>query len=166
MFIVWEAVVLGASGGGGAGGGGDPVAALRAAGPVAAALVDAFTLLAVATSFIGFCLGLSQFVAEALGLPSDSKLLPCALVLLPPTALATLDPNIFFRALDFAGTYGVMVLFGLVPAAMAAAGRRGGGGRFRVLPGGAAALAAVALAAGAVIADQASRDLAAALGGQ
>ena len=36
--------------------------------------------------------------------------LPYFLTLVPPLALSLLDPEIFFKALDFAGTYGGMVL--------------------------------------------------------
>ena len=70
MFMAWEAAVLGASGGGaaggGAGGGGDPLAALRGSGPLVGGLIDAFSLLAIATSYIGFVLGLTEFIADAL----------------------------------------------------------------------------------------------------
>lgn len=71
MFLVWDGVVLGSSGGAllleaGAAAGGDPLAALRATSPEAAGLVDAFAFLAVATSFIGFLLGLTEFIADAL----------------------------------------------------------------------------------------------------
>jgi tyrosine-specific transport protein len=157
MFMAWEAAILGSAGAGGGGGGGDPLAGLRAAGPVTGALVDAFTLLAIATSFIGFVLGLSEFVAEALGLPAGGgKAVPYALTLVPPLALGILYPDIFFRALDFAGTYGVLVLFGLVPAAMAWSERYGGSTltRVQVAPGGRGVVVAVAAAAAAVILDQ------------
>jgi len=54
-----------------------------------------------------------------LKLPSgQNKPLPYLLTLLPPLFLSLLDPEIFFKALDFAGTYGVLVLFGVFPAAM------------------------------------------------
>lgn len=132
-------------------------------------IVDVFSFLAIATSYIGFVLGLSDFVADCkyfpslllvllivwywhchyqvlfeikqnytiqehtdcitdyiflfpfllfslfllsgkfavLRLPSgQSKPLPYVLTLLPPLVLALLDPEIFFKALDFAGTYG------------------------------------------------------------
>lgn len=42
-----------------------------------------------------------------LKLPSgDRTPLPYLLTLAPPLALSLLDPEIFFKALDFAGTYG------------------------------------------------------------
>lgn len=42
-----------------------------------------------------------------LKLPSgQNKPLPYLLTLVPPLVLSLLDPEIFFKALDFAGTYG------------------------------------------------------------
>jgi tyrosine-specific transport protein len=125
MFVSWNAAILGSGGGGG----GDidcsaivdPLAALRSSrNPLLGPLVDTFSLLAVTTSFIGFVLGLSDFFADVLKLPTGSKTLPVfALTLMPPTVLAILFPDVFYKALDFAGTYGVLVLFGLIPVAMA-----------------------------------------------
>lgn len=71
MFLVWDGVVLGGSGGAamlqaGGAAGGDPLAALRSTSGTAAGLVDAFAFLAVATSFIGFLLGLTEFLSDAL----------------------------------------------------------------------------------------------------
>ncbi|KAM0010072.1 putative amino acid/polyamine transporter 2 [Helianthus debilis subsp. tardiflorus] len=83
-------------------------------------IVGAFSLLAIATSYIGFVLGLSDFLSDLLKLPSDkNRPLPYILTVFPPLILSLLDPDIFFKALDFAGTYGVLVLFGVLPAAMA-----------------------------------------------
>jgi tyrosine-specific transport protein len=123
MFVSWNAAILGSGCGGGGGDGSaivDPLAALRSSrNPLIGPLVDTFSLLAVTTSFIGFVLGLSDFFADFLKLPTGSKTLPVfALTLMPPTLLAILFPDVFYKALDFAGTYGVLVLFGLIPVAM------------------------------------------------
>ncbi|GMP91601.1 hypothetical protein CsSME_00042227 [Camellia sinensis var. sinensis] len=62
----------------------------------------------------------NRVVGVMLKLPSgQNKPLPYLLTLIPPLILSLLDPDIFFKALDFAGTYGVLVLFGILPAAMA-----------------------------------------------
>lgn len=120
LFLVWNGVILGtititnpdhklA----------DPLQQLLATNGVVGPIVGAFSLLAIATSYIGFVLGLSDFLSDLLKLPSDrSRPLPYFLTLFPPLILSLLDPDIFFKALDFAGTYGVLVLFGVVPAAM------------------------------------------------
>jgi tyrosine-specific transport protein len=129
MFIAWEAAVLGQGGAGAAGSGSDPLAFLAAP-----AVVDAFSLLAVATSFIGFVLGLSDFFADALsGAPRGvRRVAPLAATLLPPLAAAVTYPDAFFGALEVAGVYGVATLFGVLPGAMALAERA----RSRQLPRG------------------------------
>ena len=87
-------------------------------------------------------------------MPTGSRQpLPYILTLAPPLALALLAPGIFFDALDFAGTYGVLVLFGIIPAAMAWSERYSGTtlSSQRVVPGGQPMLVAVAAAAAGVI---------------
>ncbi len=165
-----------------AAGASDPLAALRS-GPGMAALVDGFSLLAIATSYIGFVLGLTDFLSDLLQarpalspvaavlrvagaaclfplvvqvhtdspqgefampyrllrlsvakgrreltsipwapaqLPSGQRqVVPYLLTTLPPFLLALAFPALFFSALDFAGCYGVLTLFGLLPVAMA-----------------------------------------------
>jgi tyrosine-specific transport protein len=80
MFELWLAAVLGSgsmsSGGAAAAAGAleggavevlDPLAVLRGTGGgLVTPLIDTFTLLAVFTSAIGFCLGLTDFFADAL----------------------------------------------------------------------------------------------------
>lgn len=47
-----------------------------------------------------------------LKLPSGpNRPLPYLLTLVPPLILSLLDPEIFFKALDFAGTYGGMKIY-------------------------------------------------------
>ncbi|XP_012075989.1 tyrosine-specific transport protein isoform X1 [Jatropha curcas] len=121
LFLVWNGVILGSipntemadkiT---------DPLQQLRSTNEVVGPIVEVFSLLAIATSYIGFVLGLADFLADLLKLPANKNSpLTYLLTLLPPLALALLDPEIFFKALDFAGTYGVLVLFGILPAAMA-----------------------------------------------
>jgi len=57
-------------------------------------------------------------------LVQKASLFACAL--LPPLATALYDPSLFFAALDNAGTFGILVLFGIIPAAMAWQQRYGG----------------------------------------
>lgn len=88
-----------------------------------------FSEAAIITSFIGFVIGLIDFLKdifpsfEKRGEDSEAgrKDLPLyALTILPPTGVAVLsDPTIFVRALDVAGTYGISFLFGILPAILA-----------------------------------------------
>ncbi|CAK9138812.1 unnamed protein product [Ilex paraguariensis] len=121
LFLVWDAVILGSltnletSSDKIA----DPLQQLRSTNGVVGSIVDVFSLLAIGTSYIGFVLGLSDFLTDLLKIPSGhSRPLTYLLTLIPPLVLSLLDPEIFFKALDFAGTYGVLVLFGVLPAAM------------------------------------------------
>lgn len=154
MFLAWDAVSLGSGGASASASAAaaDPVAALSASSPLAGPLVATFSMLALVTSFFGFVLGLTDFLADALPTereeeareegegekkpPTWSSLLPLnpggrarapvpyALTLLPPLAGAVAVPGAFLSALSAAGTYGVMALFGLLPAAVAGVARR------------------------------------------
>ncbi|CAN1145432.1 Tyrosine-specific transport system [Linum perenne] len=121
LFLVWDAVILGSiSGQETANAIIDPLQQLRSTNGSVGPIVELFSLLAIATSYIGFVLGLADFLSDLLELPAgQNSALPYLLTLFPPLVLSLLDPEIFFKALDFAGTYGVLVLFGILPAAMA-----------------------------------------------
>ena len=87
-------------------------------------------------------------------LPSGSSSpLPYLLTLVPPLVLALSFPDLFFSALDFAGTYGVLVLFGLIPVAMVWSERYAGTtlSRVQIVPGGKPVLLLVAACAAGVI---------------
>lgn len=117
LFLVWNGVILGTVGDNPMGL--DPLQQLRSSNGTIGPIVEIFSLLAIATSYIGFVLGLTDFLADLLNLPTgQNRPLPYILTLVPPLILSLLDPEIFFKALDFAGTYGVLLLFGVIPAAM------------------------------------------------
>jgi len=93
-------------------------------------------------------------------------MLAYTLILLPPLAVAVVSPDIFFSALDNAGAFGICVLFGILPAAMAGivrrrseGGREGGmeeGGEYlRLVPGGNLVLMGVGMVAAFVIVQKA-----------
>ena len=122
MFITWNAVILGIIGTGtSAGEGFDPVQVLRSgsAGGPTGALISMFSEAAIITSFVGFVIGLMDFYADAFKGRSRRDLLLYGLVLVPPLGIAITNPTIFNSALDYAGTFGISVLFGAIPAMMA-----------------------------------------------
>ncbi|XP_073265593.1 LOW QUALITY PROTEIN: uncharacterized protein [Populus alba] len=158
LFLVWDGVILGSIS--------TPEMADKIADPlqqllstngvVGVTIIQAFSFLAIGTSYIGFVLGLSDFLADFLKLPAgENKPLPYILTLIPPLVLALLDPEIFFKALDFAGTYGVLVLFGIIPAAMAWSDRYSSSSTSiklqQLVPGGKVTLSLVMGAAGFII---------------
>ncbi|KAF9665407.1 hypothetical protein SADUNF_Sadunf16G0119400 [Salix dunnii] len=157
LFLVWDGVILGSvstpemtekiA---------DPLQQLLSTNGVVGPIIQAFSFLAIGTSYIGFVLGLSDFLADLLKLPAgENRPLPYILTLIPPLVLALLDPEIFFKALDFAGTYGVLVLFGIIPAAMAWSDRYSSSSTSiklpQLVPGGKVTLSLVMGASGCII---------------
>ncbi|KAL3752219.1 hypothetical protein ACJRO7_012951 [Eucalyptus globulus] len=166
LFLVWNAVILGTITSADVSSDNfiDPLQQLRSSNGVVGPIVEVFSLLAIATSYIGFVLGLSDFLADLLKLPSgQSKPLPYLLTLVPPLILSLLDPEIFFKALDFAGTYGVLVLFGILPAAMSWSDRQSNSitsmGLPTLVPGGRLTLALIGGGAGWVIISELLENL-------
>ncbi|KAH7435031.1 hypothetical protein KP509_06G046100 [Ceratopteris richardii] len=155
MFLIWDAVILGSLSG--AVESEDPLNVLRSENSLIGPIVQVFSVLAISTSYIGFVLGLADFLADLLKLPSGrgNQPLPYILTVVPPLILALISPGIFFKALDFAGTYGVLTLFGLLPAAMAWNERYGEiciPSPFKpIVPGGRVVLCIVIAGAGYVI---------------
>lgn len=147
LFLAYNAAVLGA--------GGDPSS-------LAQRPVQAFTLLAITTSFVGFVAGLVDLWADVrvsiLREQPDAvqrMLWPSyAATVVPPVAFAAANPDIFLRALDLAGTYGIAVLFGVLPAAMAWRNREEVQGFPQMVPGGRPVLALMMAAPIAVIAQK------------
>ncbi|KAB8316465.1 tyrosine transporter [Tolypothrix campylonemoides VB511288] len=129
MFLAWNAVILGSVSPDmvhGTSGGTtifDPLQMLRSggAGEWLGVLVSIFSEFAIVTSFIGFVYGLLDFFKDIslVGQGEPSKRLPLySLILFPPMSLGALNPNIFVAALDYAGTFSVSVLGGIIPALM------------------------------------------------
>lgn len=128
MFLAWNAVILGSVSPDMLKLGAadltifDPLQILRSGGAGASlgVLVSIFSEFAIATSFIGFVYGLLDFFKDisliTQGLPSRLPLY--SLILFPPLSLGTLNPNIFFTALDYTGTLSVSLLGGIIPALM------------------------------------------------
>ena len=86
---------------------------------------QAFAFFAIITSFLAQGLSLTHFLADGLKkepIRKNTRWL-CILALLPPLGMALLMPQIFFRALSFAGGICAMILFGLLPVGMVWIGR-------------------------------------------
>ena len=118
----------------GGGGGGDPVQILLATGsaPVRRRLLI-LAASAIGTTILGSCLALesaykdlvsmmkhkvvgrSRMTLQLLNHPSCMALS----IVLPPLAISITSPSIFLRAIDFAGSYPVLLLFGVIPPVMA-----------------------------------------------
>lgn len=131
MFLVWNGVVLCTVGPDALALGIDPLDVLRqqlSDGRINI-LVTGFSLLAIATSFIGVSYGLlnlfqdlwreSQKLGPRFGNDQTQRFSMNALVFLPPMGLCSLNPDLFIAALSYAGTFSVATLYGLLPAVLA-----------------------------------------------
>ncbi|MBA3237136.1 MAG: tyrosine transporter [Parachlamydiaceae bacterium] len=124
-------------------------------------LAHYFSFFAIVTSFLGVGLSFVDFLADGLHVKKTAKgkLLLCALVAIPPFLLAMTYPRIFLTALSYAGAFGAVVLFGILPAAMVWSGRYIKGLKgVPQLPGGKASLLFVILFAISVIVLQITID--------
>jgi tyrosine-specific transport protein len=124
-------------------------------------LANAFAFFAIVTSFLGVSLSFVDFLADGFHIKKTprGKAFLCTLVIALPFAFALIYPKIFLTALNYAGSFGAVILFGILPAAMA------WGGRYikkieapRLLPGGKAGLVLLTLGALAIIALQIYQD--------
>ncbi|KAL6196025.1 hypothetical protein ACLB2K_031642 [Fragaria x ananassa] len=159
LFLVWDAVILGTITHVEMGSGKimDPLQLLESTNVAVGPIVEVFSIFAISTSYIGFVLGLCDFLSDLLKLPAGQSwpVLPYLFTLIPPVVLSLLDPEIFFKALDFAGTYGVLLLFGILPAVMSWSDRYSSSSIAvkvpRLVPGGRFTLSLIVAGAGCVI---------------
>lgn len=117
--------------------------------------IKLFTSISVVTSFLGVALCLVDFLADGLKLENTGarKVFIHALTFLPPITVVLISPNIFVKALEYAGIYCVVLLI-LLPAWMAWCGRyRRHIAKGFTVPGGKAVLASVLLVSLALLAQ-------------
>lgn len=84
-----------------------------------------FAFCAIATSYLGVILSLFDFLADGFRIEKEGKgkLYLCALIFVPPFIMAVLFPKIFLSALSYAGSFGCVTLFVILPALMVWKGR-------------------------------------------
>ena len=85
-------------------------------------LIVLFSVFAISTSFIGFVYGLLDFFRDFFPFSRQQpkrRLGVYSLVLLPSFCLSILNPYIFLTALDYAGTFSISLLGGIIPSLMA-----------------------------------------------
>lgn len=106
-------------------------------------LMRAFAFFALVTSFLAVALSFVDFLSDGLKVKKTVKgsLFLVSLVLLPPLIFAYIYPSIFLKALNYAGAFGAVILFGIIPILMVWKGRYSGRWTNRPLvPGGKATL--------------------------
>ena len=127
---------------------------------VIAAFSQGFAFFAIATSYLAQGVSLIHFIADGIKMPKHAeKSWQMTLVaLIPPMLFAIGYPNVFFKALGFAGGICAMILFGILPILMAEKNRRSPTQGYRVR-GGRLALGIAFLFAILVISSEAIRLL-------
>jgi tyrosine-specific transport protein len=134
VYLVWSLLVLGVVPFEGPTGilssyqrGEEATIALRAAlgSSAMSHFAQGFAFFAIITSFLAQGLTLTHFLADGFKITPDRKHIRwfCLLALIPPLLLALYNPQIFFKALSFAGGMCAMILFGVLPIVMAWMGR-------------------------------------------
>ncbi|MBD2436635.1 amino acid permease [Nostoc sp. FACHB-110] len=145
MFLAWNAVILGSVSPDMINSVNqavfDPLQVLRAGsgGEWLGVLVSIFSEFAIATSFIGFVYGLLDLfkdISPTAQTQTTHRLPLYSLILLPPMSLGAINPNIFFAALDFAGTFSISILGGIIPALATWKQRQQLQHRNQLVPGG------------------------------
>ena len=88
-------------------------------------VAQAFAFFAIITSLLGVALSFVDFLADGLKIQKtrSGKVFLIGLVLLPPLIFAFFYPTLFLIALNYAGGFGAVVLFGILPALMVWRGR-------------------------------------------
>lgn len=102
-------------------------------------VAQAFAFFAIVTSFLSVSLSFADFLADGLNIKKtpQGKVILALLVLVPPFVCALLYPTIFLIALNTAGGFGAVILFGILPALMVWRGRYSQElGRPQLVPGG------------------------------
>ncbi|WP_068470791.1 amino acid permease [Candidatus Protochlamydia phocaeensis] len=120
-------------------------------------IAQAFAFFAIVTSFLSVAVSFVDFLSDGLGIQKTprGKVLLASLVLGPPLLCALLYPTIFLQALNYAGGFGAVILFGILPALMVWKGRYTQKmGKRQLVPGGKPVLIAVFLFAFWVMALQ------------
>lgn len=83
-------------------------------------LAQAFALFAIVTSFLAQSLSLVDFLADGLKIAKVgvARVALVLMTLLPPFAFAFVYPGIFLKALNLAGGFAAVILFGVMPVLM------------------------------------------------
>jgi tyrosine-specific transport protein len=124
-------------------------------------VAQAFALFAIITSFLAQSLSLVDFLADGLKIPKIKygRFLLVLMTLVPPFAFAFVYPGIFIKALNMAGGFSAVILFGVMPVLMVWVLRyRRKTGSVKMLPLGRMVLSIVILFAFAIFALETAQE--------
>jgi tyrosine-specific transport protein len=150
VYLVWEFLILGIVPIEGPGGlieagtlGQNAVTPLKGfvGNPYIFKIGKFFAFFTLTTSYVALALAFLDFLSDGLKIEKKGlkKVFLCLLIFVPPTVISITYPDIFLKALSYAGGVSCAVLFGLFPPLMAWVGRykKGlGDKKHEILPGG------------------------------
>lgn len=79
---------------------------------------ETFAFFAIATSFLPVAFSFFDFLRDGFRFRKVKESYLALLVLLPPLVLSLVNPTLFLEALDFAGGFCAVILFGILPSLM------------------------------------------------
>jgi len=84
-------------------------------------LAGFFSMVAITTAYLANGMGLIGFMDDLTShhLGKVNPILSRALAFVPPLAVALVYPDVFLKAIDFAGGFGIVTLFGILPSIIA-----------------------------------------------
>jgi tyrosine-specific transport protein len=135
IFVIWECLILGAVPVEGDNGliqgfihGEKPVTQFLAEhvkGSFVAQIAEFFAFFAMTTSFLGFAMGLMDFLSDGTGIEKKGKgrILISLLIALPTALIATRFERMFLLAINASGAFGDTLLNGMLPVVLVWIGR-------------------------------------------
>lgn len=84
-------------------------------------LASFFSMVAITTAYLANGMGLIGFMDDLTShhLGKVNPILSRLLAFVPPLAIAIVYPDVFLKAIDFAGGFGIVTLFGILPSIIA-----------------------------------------------
>lgn len=171
IYLIWEIFILGVIPFEGANGLKESLKQDREASQAIAAIIGSswvksfaqgFAFFAILTSFLAQALSLVHFLADGLKISykKGENVFLCLLALVPPLLFSSLYPQLFFKALNFAGGICAVILFGILPALMAWKGRQKRSSSYKhEMRGGKLTLCAILFFAGFILIVQTAQML-------
>jgi tyrosine-specific transport protein len=89
-------------------------------------IAQSFAFFAIVTSFLGVGISLIDFMADGLHIHKTpiGKGILCLLTVIPPLLISLIYPGLFLTALNYAGGFAAVTIFGILPAWMAWVSRK------------------------------------------
>ena len=123
--------------------------------------MQTFSFFAILTSFLGVSLSFIDFLADGLHVKKKKKnrIFLALLTIVPPALFSLAFTGIFIQALNYAGAFGAVLLFGALPCLIVWKGRDGRDKSLQMVPGGKGVLLLILLGATFIFSMQLIREV-------